>query len=143
MSTVPAVKAALVSLFKSALSFDAQVIYGSRDQATQVKSNVVAVGNVSGTVGSAALNLRKSEDYVVQVAVSSTLAAPNTQQDTTEAATALWAAAETALRNPPGGSLGVNGVQSMQSTGDFELIESLDGDGFDTTIRFGVRVQAQ
>jgi hypothetical protein len=142
VSTVPAVKAALVSLLSSVLP-EAQVIYGSRDEVTETKSKVVAVGNAVGTVGVASLNLRRNEDYVVQVAVSATLATPNTQRDATEAADALWVAVESVIRNPPGGSLSVPGVQSVQSTGDFELVESLDGDGHAATIRFGVRVQAQ
>jgi hypothetical protein len=142
VSTVPAVKAALVSLFTSAMS-DVQVIYGSREDVTETKSKVIAVGPATGATGTAALNMRKSEDYVIQVAVSATLATPNTQQQATEAADALWVAAEAVIRNPPGGSLSVPGVQSVQSTGDFELVEGLDGDGHVSTIRFGVRVQAQ
>jgi len=142
VSTVPAVKAALVTLFTPALS-DAQVVYGPRGTATETKSKVIAVGNVTGLFGVAALNLRRSEDYVIQVTASATLASPGTQRDATEAATALWVAAEAVVRNPPGGSLGVAGVQSVQLTGEFDLVEGLDGDGHDTTIRFGIRVRAQ
>jgi hypothetical protein len=142
VSTVPAVKAALVALFTAALP-DAQVIYGPRGTVTFTEPNVVTVGNVTGTVGSASMNLREAEDYVIEVTVSATLAGPDTQRAATEAADALWVAAKAVLRAPPGGSLGVAGVTSAQPVGEFGLTEISDSNGRNATIQFGVHVLAQ
>jgi hypothetical protein len=142
MSTVPDVKAALVAAFAAALP-SADVIYGPRQGITITKPNIVTVGNATGTLGRASLNLREAEDYTIEVTVSASLPGADTQQDVTEIADALWAAARQAIRNPPGGNLAIAGVQSVQPTGEFELTETATSDVRNATIRFGVRIQAQ
>lgn len=141
MSTVPAVKAALVSLFTAALP-TAQVIYGPRGNVTITEDSVVEVGGVVGEVDAASMNLREHEDYVIEVTVSASISS-GTQQAATEAADALWVAVKATIRNPPGGSLSVSGVSSVQPIGEFEFTETPSSNDRNTAIRFGVRVQAQ
>jgi hypothetical protein len=141
VSTVPAVKAALRSLFIAALP-GVQVIYGPRGNVTITEDSIVEVGGAVGTVAAASLNLREAEEYIVEVTVSVTISS-GTQQAATETADALWAAAKAVIRNPPAGSLSVAGVTSVQPVGEFELTETPNPDGPNTAIRFGVHVLAQ
>jgi hypothetical protein len=139
MSTIPAVKAALLTLFTAALP-DAQVIYGPRGNAEFTKPSIVEVGGARGTIGTPSLGLREDADYVIEVTISVTIPS-GTQQAATEAADVLWAAAKATLRNPPGGSLHMPGV-SVQPIGEFELTETPSPDGPNAAIRFGVHVLA-
>jgi hypothetical protein len=141
VSTVPDVKAALVAIFTAALP-SADVLYGPRQGVTITKPNIVTVGNALGILGQASLNLREAEDYTIEVTVSASLPGADTQQDVTEVADALWTAARQAIRNPPGGTLAIAGVQSVQPTGEFELTETATSEVRNATIRFGVRVTA-
>jgi transcriptional regulator GlxA family with amidase domain len=136
MSTVPAVKAALVALFAGNLP-GAQVLYGPRGPL--VGPSIVEVGDVSGTVEQASLNAaRVTERYVVEVIVSCTIDGPDVQQDATEAALALYGSAEVLVRST---DLGVPGVVA-HSTGEFELAETAMAAGRNAAIRWGVAVHA-
>jgi hypothetical protein len=142
VSTVPAVQAALVALFRATFPTDTTVTYGPKGTATYTENNVITVEGAAGTVEVASLNMREREDYVIPVAVSVTIPS-GSMQAAVEAADAMWATAKAALRNPPGGSLNVTGVASIQPIGGFELTETPSSDAPNAAIRFGVHVLAQ
>lgn len=136
-STIPVVKARLVSILTAALP-DSQVTYGP--EAASLKSHVVLVGNVTGTITPSNLpSSSVTEQYVVNMAVSvSTRADLKTN---TEAALADYSAACAAILTDV--TLGLSQIDvAARLDGSFELSETADDEGRTTTIRFPVTVFA-
>jgi len=146
-SSVPAVKAALVTLLTVTLP-TAQVRYGPRGPTT--RDDVVSVGGIPeaqdnpATLGTAR---KQDEVYQVEVIVSCSRSGPDTQQTSTEAALALYGAAKDALRTSPNEALGVAGVFWARPTGRWSLAESEGADllreATNATLRFVVEVKAR
>ena len=142
MSTVSAVKTALVSLLTTACP-DAQVIDGPPDASALNGVQIISVGRVSGTRELNSLSGSTSEErYVVDLVASVSL--PGTEmQAPRDLAMDLYEAAELAIREYAGGAnLGLgDGIQALP-TGAFELDEQADENGRHAAVRFGVAVIA-
>ena len=145
MSTVPAVKAALVSLLTTALP-STQVIYGPATSVTVTEDRLLTVGKVTGDRQfNSMTGQTTSERYTVELVASVDLAGTS-QQAADELVLADYAAAELAIREYSGGSdlgLAASGVQQVLPTGEFELVEQADADGRHAAVRFSVAVIAQ
>lgn len=145
-STVGPVKAAVKTLLASTLT-SAQVIYGRRGPF--VKNDLVIVGNARGTVTPATLGPTRKRDEVYLLEVTVLCSRPNTtdQQSVTEAALALYTAAENAIRAHAGENLGVTNVMWARPTGDFELVEADDPEvlakATEAAVTFTVEVKAR
>ncbi len=145
MSTVPAVRAALVALGTSTLGFTAG--YGGR--VTFSGDERFVVGGAKGASEPTALGPTRTmdEDYEVTCRISVTSSGTaDIQQQVTERAWALHALFEVALRSVPGMNLGVSGVVWAYAAGDWELTEapaSDTGGKINASIEFHVRVKAR
>lgn len=141
-STIPAVKAKLVELAAETLT-SSQIIYGPITAVTTTGPRIVTVGRVFGTRAFDSLDRgTASERYTVDLAVSVDLAGTD-QQTADDQALADYAALEAAIREYPGGDLGVSGVLSADPTGEFELREAADDNGRHAVVVFTVLVLAQ
>jgi hypothetical protein len=145
VSSIPAVKAALVSILSAALP-DTQVIYGPSTAVTTTSSRILTVGRVTGRRESDSIGLATTrEEYTVELVASVDLASTS-QQSADELVLADYAAAELAIREYPAGpTLGLEAAGVLQAVpfGEFELSELADGDGRHAAVRFGVDVIAQ
>lgn len=142
-TTVPTVKVALVALLTSLLP-DVQVIYGSIGTETLTTPRVLTVGGAAGTSELDSLTLGTSlERYTVSLVVSCTINGPDAQRAATEAACAVYATAEQAIREHPTGDLGVPGVLQAIPTGDFEVTEADTDLGSNAAVTWSVFIQAQ
>lgn len=142
-SSIPAVKAALVSVLAGALP-DTQVIYGPKEAVTTTGPRILTVGRVVGSRELDSMSLdTSSESYTVDLVASVSLAGTS-QQAADDLALADYAAAEVAVREYPGGpTLGLGDGIRVLPTGEFELAELADENGRHAAVRFSVRVYAQ
>lgn len=147
MSTVPAVKAALVTLLTTTLP-DTQVIYGPSTAVTTTKPRIVTVGKV--TNANRDLNTMgidtTEERYTVDLAFSVDLPGAGTLATAVSQVFADYAAAEIAIREYPAGpdlGLAASGVLRVLMTGDWESDEQADSDGAHAAVRCSVAVIAQ
>jgi hypothetical protein len=144
MSTVPAVRAALVALGTSTLGFTAG--YGSR--VTISPGERLVVGDAKGTSEPTGLAPTRpmEENYEVTCRLSVTQnGTVDIQQQVTERAWALHALYEVAIRTVPGMNLGVAGVSWAYVAGEWEETQapaSDTGGPVNTSIEFHVRVRA-
>jgi hypothetical protein len=145
-SSIPAVKAALVSVLTTALP-STQVIYGPSTAVTTTTGRILTVGRAVGireldslAVGTAA------ERYTVELVCSVDIGAATSQQTADDLALADYATAEQAIREYSGGpdlGLAASGVLNLLPTGDFELAELADENGRHAAVRWSVAVYAQ
>ena len=141
-STVPAVKAKLVEVAAATLG-TSQIIYGPITAVTTTGPRIVTVGRVIGTRELDSLDRGTAiERYTVDLVVSVDLAGTD-QQTADEQALADYAALEAAIREYPGGNLGLSEVMSVDPTGAFELREAADDNGRHAVVEFTVLVLAQ
>ena len=146
MSTVPAVKAALIALWTTALA-PLKPGYGSR--VTVAPGERLVVGTARGSSEPITLgpNRQMEERYDVTCTISVTQnGTTDLQQQVTERVFALYAAAEIAIRSVTGENLAVPGVVLAYVAGDFELTEAAASDTrgpVNAAIEFRVRVQAR
>lgn len=145
MSTAPAVKAALISLWTPALGITPG--YGGR--VTVSRGERLIIGNVRGTSEPITLgpNRQMEEQYTITCTISVTQnGTASIQRQVTERAFELYDLAEVSVRSVPGENLAVTGVLLAYVAGDFELTEA---EGSDTrgpvnaALEFTVRVQAR
>lgn len=147
MSSVPAVKAALVALWTTALAPDVVTGYGNR--VTLSPSERLTVGSARGTTEPITLGPTRQmeENYELACLLSVTQDGPvDIQQQVTERAFVLFGLAEVALRSVGSENAGVTGVLLAYVAGDFELTEAPAADTggkINSTIAFTVRVQAR
>lgn len=145
MSTVPAVKAALIALWATAL--DITPGYGPR--VTVSTGERLVVGDARGTSEPVTLgpNRQMEENYEVSCVLSVTRSGTvDIQQQVTERVFALYDLAEVAVRSVTGENLGVTGVLLAYVAGDFELTEAAASDTngpVNASLEFAVRVQAR
>lgn len=144
MTSIPAVKAALVSVLTAALP-NSQVIYGPVTAVTTTSGRILTVRGAIGTRELDSLSLlTTAEQYVLELVVSVDVQAGSSQQDATELALADYAAAELAIReHPTAPTLGLGDGIKVLPTGEFELSEQADSNGRHAAVRFGVQVYAQ
>jgi hypothetical protein len=142
-STIPAVKAALVTVLAAALP-NTQVIYGPSGAVTVTEDRLLTVGKVTGSRELDSMSLdTAAERYTVELVASVDLAGTS-QQAADEMVLADYAAAEQAIREyPTGPNLGLGAGVQVLPTGDFELAEQADADGRHAAVRFVVNVYAQ
>jgi hypothetical protein len=139
-SSIPAVKAALVSILTTALP-NTQVIYGPVTAVTTTTPRVLTVGRALGRRELDGLSLTScSEQYAVDLVASVDLGGTG-QQSADDLALADYAAAETVIRADP--TLGLSGTIQALPTGEFELMEQADENGRHAAVRFSVQVYAQ
>ena len=140
-SSIPTVKAALVSVLAAALPAS-QVIYGPVTAVTTTTARVLTVGRAQGRRDLDSLSLSTAaEQYTVDLQVSVDIPGGSTQQTADEQALADYAAAEAAVRGNP--TLGLSGTIQVLPTGAFELLEQADPEGRHAAVRFSVAVYAQ
>jgi hypothetical protein len=141
VSTIPTVKAQLVSVLTAALP-STQIIYGP--PVPPLPPRVLAVGKAIGTRELDSLSLETTaEQYTVELIASVSLSGAD-QQAADELVLADYAAAELAIREHPSGpSLGLSGTVHVLPTGEFELSEQADDNGRHAAVRFSVSVYAQ
>jgi hypothetical protein len=103
VSSIPAVKAALVSILAAALP-DTQVIYGPVDRGDyHIQRGCLTVRGVTGRRESDSIGLATTrEEYTVELVASVDLASTS-QQSADELVLADYAAAELAIREYPAG----------------------------------------
>jgi len=152
-TSIKAAKAALASLFTALHAADAdpvQVIYGPADADNfRQTDRVVQIGGAKGIAQADAMDLGTYEErYTITVVTSVALAMLTDsagQQRATEAALDLWTRQELAVREHATGDLGASasGVLGARVTGEFELLEPLDGTGRQAAVRWGVFVIGQ
>jgi len=157
MSTsVPAVKAALVTLLEATFATDADpvtVIYGPRGALTVTGDRLFTVGGANGTSDPDSLESDEgtfAEDYVLDVVTSVDLpgAGDEGQQQATEAALDLWTRARAAVKAVAGRDLGLaaSGVLLAAPSSGFTLAEQAgtqESPRRTAAVRWGVRVIAQ
>ena len=147
MSTVPAVKSALVALLTSILA-DTQVIYGPKDAVTTTRPRITTVGKVTNAnreLNSMAIGTTE-ERYTVDLAFSVDLPGAGTLSTAVSQVFADYAAAEIAIREFSGGpdlGLAAQGVLQALPTGVWEFDEQADPDGSHAAIKSSVAVIAQ
>jgi hypothetical protein len=142
-SSIPTVKAALVSVLAAALP-STQVIYGPVTAVTTTGSRVLTVGRAVGRREQDALGTTTaSEQYTVELTNSVDIAGTS-QQAADEQALADYVAARAAV--DADSTLGITSLATVQvlATGaDFELLELADDDGRHAAVRWSVSVYAQ
>ncbi len=147
MSTVPAVRSALVALWSLALGPDVTPGYGSR--VTVSPGERLVVGDARGSSEPITLGTTRQmeENYEVTCTISVTRnGAVDIQQAVTERAYAIFDLAEVALRSVAGENAGVSAVIWAYVGGDWELTEapaSDTGGPINASIEFRVRVRAR
>lgn len=145
MSTVPAVKAALVVLWTPALG----IVPGYGSRVTISRAERLIIGNARGSSEPITLgpNRQMEEQYSITCTISVTQSGTvDIQQQVTERAFALYDLAEVAVRSVPGQNLAVTGVLLAYVAGDFELTEAEASDTkgqINASLEFRVRVQAR
>lgn len=145
MSSVPAVKAALVALGTSTLGLVAG--YGGR--VTISPGERLVVGDVAGSSEPITLGPTRQmeENYEVECKLSVTQnGSADIQQQVTERVFVLWDLFEVALRSVAGENAGVSGVVWAYVAGDWKLSEppaSETGGPVNAAIEFRVRVCAR
>jgi hypothetical protein len=145
-TTIPAMKAALVSVLAAALP-DVQVIYGAPGGEVTLGPSVLAVGET--VTGAAALDSltrdTAQERYRVSARLSCTVEQPG-DDGAQAAATLAWAyfaTAEQAVRERQPEDWGVAWLLGVNSTGEFTGTDVAMAAGRNTTIEFGFDVIAQ
>lgn len=141
-SSIPDVKAALVTIFQGALP-GVTVRYGSKPPITSTVSKNLSVGRVAGVRDLDGMTLESvQERYTVECALAVNSRAD--AQTVTEEAMALYVAADAAVRlYPSGPGLGLGETVSAIPTGDFELNELEDETLQHSVVVFSVTVMAQ
>ncbi len=145
MSTIPAVKAALIALWAPVLGITPG--YGAR--VTVSAGERLVVGDARGSSEPITLgpNRQMEENYEVACTLSVTRnGTVDIQQQVTERVFALYDLAEVALRSVPGENLGVTGVLLAYVAGDLELTEAAASDTngpANAALEFTVRVRAR
>jgi hypothetical protein len=138
VSSVPAVKAALVTVLTAALP-NSQVIYGPIESVSTAKSRVLSVGGAVGTREVTNLGLTSAtERYTVELLASVALSGYQ-QQTADEAALADYEAACDAI-TAAGPDLGIGNGSSITPEGEFELTEVATENGRAAQVRFAVSV---
>jgi hypothetical protein len=147
MSSVPAVRAALVTLLTATLP-DTQVIYGPLSAVTTTKARVATVGKV--TNANRDLNTMgidtTEEQYTIELAFSVDLPGAGTLATAVSQVFADYTVAEVAIREFAGGpqlGLAASGVLRVLMTGDWESDEQADIEGAHAAVRCSVAVIAQ
>jgi hypothetical protein len=155
-SSVPTVKAELVTLFQAVFAGDADpvtVMYGPRVAKTFTEDRLVSVLGMKGeneddSLGDAGASF--VERYQVLVVCSVDLAGPDeaTMQAASEGAQALWRRCRAALRTAPGpASISpaaiAAGVQKATAAREWELQEAATAEGRTAAVRWSVDVWAQ
>lgn len=139
MTTIPAVKAALVTLCASTLP-SSQVIYGPITSVTTTTGRVVCVGNVAGIRDLDSLAMTSTvERYTVDLSVFADLPGTNMQAADEQALSDYEDLVTAILANF---TLGLGNVEVVP-TGEFELREKADSDGRHAAVTFSVSVTAQ
>jgi hypothetical protein len=142
-SSIPAVKAALVTVLTAALP-NTQVIYGPLASVTTTTGRTLTVGAVAGRRDLDSMSLDTAvEQYTVELNCYADLPGYD-QQLADEQALADYATAEQAIREYAAGpTLGVSGVVHILPLGDFALDEIADDTGRHARVRWSVSVYAQ
>lgn len=141
MSSIPAVKLAIVNLLTTALP-SAQIIYSGRNSVTITKNKIVTVGaRVTGDSDFSAIDQTGggTERYRIECQAQVTL--PGTGLETAdEAVVALWAATRDAVNahSFDGG----DGTLNVQIIGGFEFESAADKDGRYASVKFSADVFA-
>jgi hypothetical protein len=140
VSTIPAVKAGLVSVWTTALS-GALVIYGPLSAVTTTPARVLSVGRVSGTRDSADMSSSAvSETYSIECLVSVAFSGTS-QQMAEEQALADYETACDAV-NALRPDLGLGAGMTVRALSSFELDEVANEHGRAAQIRFSIQVFA-
>ena len=146
MSTVPAVKAALVTLLTATLP-STQVIYGPVSAVTTTTGRIATVGKV--TNANRDLNTMTidttEERYTIDLAFSVDLPGAGNLATAVTQVFADYTAAEVAIREFTGGpdlGLAAQGVLRALMTGDWESDEQADIEGSHAAVRCSVAVIA-
>lgn len=144
MSSVPAVKSALIPILAAALPATAtlpasQVIYGPIESVATAKPRVISIGGAVGTRDMSDLALTTAtERYTIALLVSVSL--PGYQQQLAdEVALADYEAACDAI-TAAGPDLGLGNGASICPDGQFELTETSTENGRAAQVLFGVSV---
>lgn len=139
-SSIPTVKAALVSVLAAALP-STQIIYGPSNSVTTKGPWVATVGRAVGTRSPDAMDFASAkEEYTVELMCSVSLAGTSPQA-ADGLALANYASAEAAIRADT--TLGLPGTVQVTGFGQFELMEQADSDGRHAAVRWSVQVYAQ
>jgi hypothetical protein len=147
MSSVPAVKAALVTLLTAALP-NTQVIYGPGTAVTTTTGRILTVGKVTNglrDLDSMAIGTTE-ERYTVALAFSVDLPGAGTLATAVTQVFADYTAAELAIREYAGGpdlGLAAQGVLQALMFGGWNLDEQADSNGSHAAIDSSVAVIAQ
>jgi len=146
VSTVPAVKAALVTLLTTTLP-STQVIYGPLSAVTTTTGRIATVGKV--TNANRDLNTMTidttEERYTIDLAFSVDLPGAGNLATAVTQVFADYTAAEVAIREFTGGpdlGLVASGVLRVLMTGDWESDEQADTEGVHAAVRCSVAVIA-
>jgi hypothetical protein len=147
VSTVPAVKAALVTLLTTTLT-DTQVIYGPSTAVTTTTERIVTVGKVTNANRDfSSISIGTTEErYAVDLAFSVDLPGAGSLATAVTQVFTDYTAAEIAIRELSGGpdlGLAAQGVLQALMTGAWELDEQADSDGAHAAIKSSVAVIAQ
>jgi hypothetical protein len=139
VSSIPAVKSALVAILSSALP-NTQVIYGPGTTVTTLRSRILVVGeSVTGTLTSTSIDLSSgTEQYSINMLASVSISGTNGPLADTEAL-ADFAATVAAIQDDP--HLGGNTLTATVD-GSFELSETANDSGRSADVRFPVNVFA-
>lgn len=147
MSSVPAVKAALVALGTSTLALAQPAEYGADFVISGSERLVVAGAKGASEPVALGPDRPMDEDYEVTCVLSVTQnGSPDIEQQVTERVWALHALYEVAIRTVPGMNLGVPGVIWAYVAGDWELTvppPSETHGPVNVALEFHVRVKAR
>lgn len=146
MTTVPAVKTALVAVLAAALPATstlpaAQVIYGPIEAASSTGPRVLSVGGAAGTRDMSNLGMTSSTESYTVTLLASVMLSGYQQKLADEAALADYEAACDAI-TAAGPDLGLGNGSSIYPDGQFELQEFATPEGRAAQVRFSVTVVA-
>jgi len=148
MSTVPAVRAALVTTLNAALS-GVQVIDGSPVSVTTLGGDLFVIGKVTGVRSAGSQNRIRTttrnipfttaqDEYTIELIISVSRATPGETTALVQRADDIYEAACDAIEATEG--LGVDGVKEALPTGEFDFEPVSDSNGRYVTVNFGLDV---
>lgn len=151
MSTIPAVRAALVSLLVAALP-DVQVIDGSPVGPTTLSQDVLMIGRVSGQRSAGSQNRIRTttrnvpfgtsqDEYTVEFVISVSRPGAGETTNVMTIADNIFEDARQAIEATD--DLDVDGVYEALPTGEFEFNPTADSNGRYVTVAWGLDVTAR
>jgi hypothetical protein len=151
MSSVPAVRAALVDLFTTALAaYDVQVVKAPGTVTTLMPTNLI-LGKVTGQRSAGSQNRIRTttrnipfttsqDEYTVELFLSVSRGLMDIAELEAEI-DVIWEVARAAIEESD--DLDINGVFEVLPTGEFEFEPGADANGVYVTIAWGVDVKAR